>query len=71
MSAVFGKPQMNTLYLETLTLEVPFRYSSLPNRRAARNKRGGGENEPLLISVVPGIVVLGKMSHSLLAWCLE
>ena len=24
--AVFGKPQMNTLYLETLTLEVPFRY---------------------------------------------
>ena len=22
----FGKPQMNTLYLETLTLDVPFRY---------------------------------------------
>ena len=26
---VFGKPQMNTLYLETLTLEVPFRYTFL------------------------------------------
>ena len=30
-------------------------YSSLPNRRAARNKPGGGEDEPFLISVVPGI----------------
>ena len=26
LPTVFGKPQMNTLYLETLTLEVPFRY---------------------------------------------
>ena len=47
-------------------------YSSLPNRRVARKKRGGGKDEPFLISVVPGIsVVAGKMSHSLLAWCLE
>ena len=30
-------------------------YSSLPNRRVARNKRGGGKDEPFLISVVPGI----------------
>ena len=30
-------------------------YSSLPNRRGARNKRGGRKNEPFLISVVPGI----------------
>ena len=28
-------------------------YSSLPNRRVARNKRGGGKDEPLLISLVP------------------
>ena len=40
-------------------------YFSLPNRRAARNKRGGGKDEPFLISVVPGIsVVVGKMSDS-------
>ena len=26
LPTVFGKPQMNTLYLETLTLEAPFRY---------------------------------------------
>ena len=26
LSTVFGKPQMNIHYLETLTLEVPFRY---------------------------------------------
>ena len=26
LPTVFGTPQMNTLYLETLTLEVPFRY---------------------------------------------
>ena len=24
---VFGKPEMNTLYLKTLTFEVPFRYT--------------------------------------------
>ena len=40
-------------------------YSSLPNRRGARNKRGGGKDEPFLISVVPVIsVVVGKMSYS-------
>ena len=39
-------------------------YSSLPNRRAARNKRGGGKDEPFLISLVPVIsVVVGKISH--------
>ena len=39
-------------------------YSSLPTRRVARNKRGGGKDEPFLISVVPVIsVVVGKMSH--------
>ena len=26
LATLLGKPQMNTLYLETLTLEVPFRY---------------------------------------------
>ena len=26
LPTVFGKPQMNTPYLETLTLELPFRY---------------------------------------------
>ena len=35
-------------------------YSSLPNRRVARNKRGGGKDEPLLISVVPGIINGGE-----------
>ena len=35
-----------------------FNYSSFPNRRVARNKRGGGKDEPLLISVVPGISVM-------------
>ena len=51
---------------------VKGKYSSLPNRRIARNKRGGGKDEPFLISVVPGIsVVAEKMSHYLLAWCLE
>ena len=29
---VFGKPQMNALYLETLTLEVPFWYT-FPSRQ--------------------------------------
>ena len=39
-------------------------YSSLPSRRVTRNKRGGGKDEPFLISVVPGIsVMVGKMSH--------
>ena len=38
-----------------------FHYSSLLNRRVARKKRGGGKDEPFLISVVPGInVVVGK-----------
>ena len=36
-------------------------YSSLPNRRGARNKRGGGKNEPFLISVVPGISMVVRI----------
>ena len=40
-------------------------YSSLPNTRGARNKRGGGKDEPFLINVVPVInVEVRKMSHS-------
>ena len=40
-------------------------YSSLQNRRVARNKRGGGKDDPFLISVVPVIsVVVEKMSYS-------
>ena len=35
-------------------------YSSLPNRLVARNKRGGGKDEPFLISVVPGIINGGE-----------
>ena len=47
-------------------------YSSLPNRLVAWNKRGGGKDEPFLISLMPGTsVMVGKMSHSLLARCLE
>ena len=52
-------------------LQLPVRrkgnnmYSSLPNRCVAQNKRGGGKDEPFLISVVPVIsVAVGKMSHS-------
>ena len=30
-------------------------YSSLPNKCVVRNKRGGGKDEPFLISVMPGI----------------
>ena len=45
--------------------EKNIEYSSLPNRRVARNKCGGGKDEPFLISVVPVIsMVVGKMSHS-------
>ena len=38
-----------------------FIYSSLPNRRGARNKRGGGKDEPFLISVVPGISMVVRV----------
>ena len=34
---------------------LKYAYSSLLNRRVARNKRGGGNDEPFFISVVPGI----------------
>ena len=36
-------------------------YSSLPNRRDARNKCSGGKEEPFLISVVPEISMVVKM----------
>ena len=36
-------------------------YSSHPNRRVARNKHGGGKDEPFLISVVSGISMVGKI----------
>ena len=43
---------------------VPNNCSSLPNRRVARNKSGGGKDEPLSVSAAPGIsMVVGKMSH--------
>ena len=43
---------------------VPNNCSSLPNRRVARNKSGGGKDEPLSVSAAPGIsMVAGKMSH--------
>ena len=35
-------------------------YSFLPNRRVARNKRGGGKDEPFLISVMRGIINGGE-----------
>ena len=35
-------------------------YSSLPNRRVARNKLGGGKDEPFLISVAPGICMVAR-----------
>ena len=35
--------------------------SSFPNRRVARNKRGGGKDEPFLISVVPGISMVVRI----------
>ena len=38
-----------------------FKYSSLPNRRVARNKHGGGKDEPFLISVVPGISMVVRI----------
>ena len=48
------------------------KYSSLPNRCVAQNKHGGGKDEPFLISMVPIIsMVVGKMSHFQLVWCLE
>ena len=43
---------------------VPNNCSSLPNRRVAQNKSGGGKDEPLSVSAAPGIsMVAGKMSH--------
>ena len=57
-----------TVDLQQATLlnnDLLHNYSSFRNSRVARNKRGGGKDEPFLISVVPVIsVVVGKMSHS-------
>ena len=38
--------------------------SSLPNRRVARNKRGGGKDEPFFISVLPGISMMVRIFRS-------
>ena len=57
-----------TVDLQQATLlnnDLLHNYSSLSNRRVARDKRGCGKDEPFLISVVPVIsVVVGKKSHS-------
>ena len=34
------------------------------NKRGARNKRGGGNDEPFFISVVPGISMLVRILRS-------
>ena len=36
-------------------------YSFHPNRRVARNKHGGGKDEPFLTRVVPGISMVGRI----------
>ena len=36
-------------------------YSSLPNRRGSRNKRGSGKDEPFLIGVVAGISMVVRI----------
>ena len=38
-----------------------YEYSSLPNRRVSRNKRGGGKDEPFFISMVHGINMLVRI----------
>ena len=40
-------------------------YSSFPNKRVARNKRGSGKDEPFIISVVPGISMVVIMFRSI------
>ena len=42
-------------------IAVSSTYSSLPNRRGARNKRGGGKDEPFLISVLSGISIVERI----------
>ena len=37
------------------------KYSSLLNRRVARNKDSGGKDEPFWISVVPGISMMVRI----------
>ena len=41
-------------------------YSSLPNRRVAWKKRGGGKDEPFFISVVPGISMVVRIFKSVI-----
>ena len=59
---------MSCLYVKSLLIskckgnkkEISI-YSSLPNWRVARNKRGGGKNESFLISVVPEISMVVRI----------
>ena len=41
------------------------KYSSLPNRSAARNKLGEGKDEPFFISVVSGISMVVRIFRQL------
>ena len=41
-------------YQGSKNLNMICKYSSLPNTHGARNKQGGGKDEPFLINVVPG-----------------
>ena len=43
-------------------------YSSLPNKRGSWNKRGGGKDEPVLISVVTVISVVVATLNQRGAW---
>ena len=43
---------------------VKDKYSSLPNRRIARNKRGGGKDELFFITAVPGISKVVRIFRS-------
>ena len=45
----------------TTDLEYVSLYSSLPNRRVARSKCGGGKDQPFVISVVPGISMVVRI----------
>ena len=47
----------NIIYIKVI-------YSSLPGRRVARSKRGGGKDEPFFINVVPGISMVMKIFKS-------
>ena len=48
-------------FIPSFTDTLELLYSSLPNRRVARNKHGVGEDELFLISVVPGISMVVRI----------